>query len=207
MENNLSNIHPFKEHIINLKSGFIPSTRVQVYFMEHMKYFDKVCDLLYKSRNGRFYSDNHEKFAFFTKAAIETLRKLYWIPDYIICNNWQTSMLPQFFDTFYKDEFKDTKIVYMIHEINDFYDYDNDLHKKIGLGSEKNNIINGIKYSDYIYAFNDPSENSVADCMKNPSIKSVLKNKKYKLINYSSGMDTSDRIKVYNEILKDLKKT
>ena len=116
-------------------------------------------------------------------------------------------MLPQFFDTFYKDEFKDTKIVYMIHEINDFYDYDNDLHKKIGLGSEKNNIINGIKYSDYIYAFNDPSENSVADCMKSPSVKSVLKNKKYKLINYSSDMDTSDRIKVYNEILKDLKKS
>ena len=95
-----------KENIINLKSGFIPSTRVQVYFMEHMKYFNNVCDLLYKSRNGRFYSDNHEKFAFFTKAAIETLRKLYWIPDYIICNNWQTSMLPQLFNAFYKDEFE-----------------------------------------------------------------------------------------------------
>jgi len=200
-----------KEHIINLKSGFIPSTRVQVYFMEHMKYFGNVCDLLYKSRNGRSYSDNHEKFTFFTKAAIETLKKLYWIPDYIICNNWQTSMLPQLFNTFYKDEFKNTKIVYMIHQVGDFYDYDNELYKKIGLDLAKNkqkqnNIINGIKNSDYIYAFND-SENLVANYMKNSAIKSALKKKKYRLINYSPNMDTSERIEVYNNVLKDLRKT
>ena len=54
-----------KNNMINLKSGFIPSTRVQVYFMEHQKYFDNVCDLLYKARNGRLYSENHEKFTFF----------------------------------------------------------------------------------------------------------------------------------------------
>ena len=33
-------------------------------------------------------------------------------------------MLPQIFDTFYRDEFKNTKIIYMIHEINDFYSYE-----------------------------------------------------------------------------------
>ena len=199
-----------KNNIINLKSGFIPSTRVQVYFMEHQKYFDNVCDLLYKARNGRLYSENHEKFTFFVKAAIETLKKLYWIPDYIICNNWQTSMLPQIFNTFYKSEFQNTKIVYMIHEINDLYNYDNDLYKKVGLEPEKNkkkqnNILNGIKYSDYIYAFNN-NDNLVANYMKKSDVKSALKNKKYNLINYSSDMDVSERINIYNNILKDLKK-
>ena len=200
-----------KNNIINLKSGFIPNTRVQVYFMEHKKYFDNVCDLLYKSRNGRFYSDNHEKFTFFVKAAIETLKKLYWIPDYIVCNNWQMSMLPQMFNTFYKNEFQNTKIIYMIHSINDLYDYDNSFYKKIGLEPEKNkkkqnNIINAIKHSDYIYAFND-SDNKVANYMKKSNVKSVLKKKKYSLINYSSNMETSERIQVYNSILRDLKKT
>jgi len=199
-----------KNNIINLKSGFIPSTRVQVYFMEHENYFSNVCDLLYKSRNGRFYSNNHEKFTFFVKAGIETLKKLYWIPDYIICNNWQTSMLPQIFNTFYKKEFKNTKIIYMIHDINDFYHYDNDLYKKMGLETEKNkkkqnNIINAIKHSDYVYAFNG-SDNKIANYMKKSNIKSVLKNKKYSLVDYSPDMDTSDRINVYNSILKDLKK-
>ena len=45
-----------KDEIINLKSGFIPNSRVQVYFMEHKEYFMKTGDLLYKSRNGRIYS-------------------------------------------------------------------------------------------------------------------------------------------------------
>ena len=40
-----------KEHNINLKSGFIPDTRVQVYFMEHADYFQNVPDIIYKSRN------------------------------------------------------------------------------------------------------------------------------------------------------------
>ena len=57
-----------KEHNINLKSGFIPDTRVQVYFMEHEDYFSHTSELLYKSRNGRVYSDNNEKFTFFIKA-------------------------------------------------------------------------------------------------------------------------------------------
>ena len=199
-----------KNNTINIKSGFIPNTRVQVYFMEHEKYFKNVCDLLYKSRNGRLYSDNHEKFSFFVKAAIETLKKLYWIPDYIICNNWQTSMLPQIFNTFYKSEFKNTKIIYMIHDINDLYNYDNKLYKEIGLEFKKNkkkqnNIINGIQYADYIYAFND-NDNQIANYMKKSNIKSVLKNKKYTLIDYSRDMDTADRIGVYNDILRDLKK-
>ena len=99
----------------------------------------------------------------------------------------------------------------MIHQVSDFYDYDNELYKKIGLDFEKNkkkqdNIINGIKNSDYIYAFND-SENLVANYMKNSAIKSALKKKKYRLINYSSNMDTSERIEVYNNVLKDLRKT
>ena len=197
-------------HLINLKSGFIPSTRVQVYFMEHEKYFKNVCDLLYKSRNGRLYSDNHEKFTFFVKAAIETLEKLYWIPDYIICNNWQMSMLPQIFNTFYRDKFKNTKIVYMIHDVNEFYEYDSKLYKNLGLSVENNkktqsNIINGIKYSDYIYAFNS-NNNGVADYMNKNDVKLALKKKNYKLIDYNLDMDRSDRVKIYNDILEDLKK-
>ena len=67
------------------------------------------------------------------------------------------------------------------------------------------NIINAIKHSDYVYAFNG-SDNKIANYMKKSNIKSILKNKKYSLVDYSSDMDTSDRINVYNSILKDLKK-
>ena len=54
-----------KDHMTNLKSAFIPETRVQVYFMEHNDYFKPIPELLYKSRNGRVFQNNHEKFLFF----------------------------------------------------------------------------------------------------------------------------------------------
>ena len=52
------------EDSVNLKSAFIPNTRVQIYFTESEKYFKSSCELLYKSKNGRVYKDNHLKFAF-----------------------------------------------------------------------------------------------------------------------------------------------
>ena len=82
-----------KEHIVNLKSAFIPNTRVQLYFMEHKEYFSGINDLLYKSRNGRLYQNNHEKFSFFSKVVLESLSKLFWYPDLIVCNDWQMSLL------------------------------------------------------------------------------------------------------------------
>ena len=200
-----------KDEIINLKSGFIPNSRVQVYFMEHKEYFMNTGDLLYKSRNGRMYSNNNEKFSFFTKAALETLNKLYWIPDYIICNNWQSSILPILFHSQYKSKLKNTKIIFMIHEMNNLYNFDNDIYTKLNLKVDnkrkiQNNLVNGIKYSDYIYIFNDENDSANKYISKNKAVSRELKKKKYKIINYSPLFETSDRIEIYNNILKDLQK-
>lgn len=197
---------------INLKSGFIPNSRVQVYFMEHTEYFMKTSELLYKSRNGRIYSNNNERFSFFTKSAIETLNKLYWIPDYIICNNWQTSILPIMFNQNYKNQFKTTKIIFMIHELNDMYKFDNSIYDKFQIKRDnkskiQNNLINGIKYSDFIYIFNDEDDSANKYINKNKKIRDELKNKKYKIINYDPSLEPSERIQVYNDILKDLKRS
>ena len=166
-------------HSINLKSGFIPNTRVQVYFMEHEKYFSNASELIYKSRNGRVYSDNNEKFTFFIKAALETLKKLYWIPDYIICSNWQMSMASIMLKEMYKNELKDTKIIYMIHEINDMYNFESDIYKKLNFnlskkGKIQNNIINSIKLSDYVYIYNDGNRSCEKYINKHKTIKEAL---------------------------------
>ena len=199
------------EHSINLKSGFIPGTRVQVYFMEHKEFFNDSSELIYKSRNGRVYSNNHEKFTFFITAAIETLKKLYWIPDYIICSNWQMSMASSIIKNLYKDELKDTKIVHMIHEINDLYNFDSDIYKKLNInlskkGKVQNNIINSISLSDYVYIYNDENKTCEKYINKHKTIKEALKNTKCEFINYSDSLDVSERIDVYNNILAKLKK-
>ncbi len=198
-----------QEHSVNLKSGFIPDTRVQVYFMEHNDYFKPSSELIYKSRNGRFYSDNNEKFTFFIKAALETLKKLYWIPDYIICSDWQMSMASIILKELYKDELKDTKIVYMIHEINDFYKFDSQIYKKLNLtlsqkGKIQNNMISSISLSDYVYIFNNQNKDCEKYINKHKTIKESLKNTKYEFVDYSSDSEISDRIEVYNNILNKL---
>ena len=199
------------EHSINLKSGFIPGTRVQVYFMEHREFFNDSSELIYKSRNGRIYSNNHEKFTFFITAAIETLKKLYWIPDYIICSNWQMSMASAIIKNLYKDELKDTKVVHMIHEINDLYNFGSDIYKKLNInlskkGKVQNNIINSISLSDYVYIYNDENKSCEKYINKHKTIKKALKNTKCEFINYSDSLDVSERIDVYNHILAKLKK-
>ena len=198
-------------NIINLKSGFIPNSRVQVYFMEHENYFQNTGELLYKSRNGRVYLNNNERFSFFTKAAIETLEKLYWIPDYIICNNWQISTLPLLFNQQYRERYKDTKIIFMIHEFNDLYNYENKIYKNldIEINNKKkmqNSLLDGISFSDYIYIFNDENDSANKFLKKNKTISKELKNKKHEIIDYNPSIDPSDRIQIYNDILNKLKK-
>jgi len=199
------------EHLVNLKSGFIPGTRVQVYFMEHEKYFSNSSELIYKSRNGRVYSNNNEKFTFFIKAAIETLKKLYWIPDYIICSNWQMSMASIMLKNIYKDELKDTKIVYMIHEINDLYNFESDIYKNLNINLPngkkiQNNLINSVALSDYVYIFNNEDKTCEKYINKHKKIKEALKNTKHEFIDYSDSLDQSERVEVYNQILDQLNK-
>ena len=62
-----------KRLLVNMKSSFIPETRVQVYFIEHDPFYKSIPELIYKARNGRVYNDNDQRFTFFSKAALETL--------------------------------------------------------------------------------------------------------------------------------------
>ena len=198
-----------KDHIVNLKSAFIPNSRVQLYFMEHKNYFSDIPELLYKSRNGRLYKNNHEKFSFFVKTVIESLDKLFWFPDVIICNDWQMSFLPLLFNQKYKnlDKFKKTKIVTMIHSYNDMYKFPNSLFKNEDLNYNKksrfqNTLELSFKYSDLVYLYDDGK--LLKNINKVKSLKSSLSNCKHKIIDINSIEDTSDKIDLYNNIKSDL---
>ena len=95
-----------KQRTVSMKSAFIPETRVQIYFMEDDEYFKPLPELIYKARNGRVFKDNDERFAFFSRVALDTLKCLFWAPDVIICNDWQMSFIPRLLrDQYKKDEF------------------------------------------------------------------------------------------------------
>ncbi|MBQ4600981.1 MAG: glycogen synthase [Oscillospiraceae bacterium] len=84
---------------------------VQVYFVDNQYYF--------AGRTGAIYGDmdDGERYAYFSKACLDTLSAVGFIPDVIQCNDWQTALVPTYLKSVYRDVFPDTKIMYTIHNI------------------------------------------------------------------------------------------
>ena len=166
-----------EKHIINIKSAFIPETRVQVYFMENNALYKKLPDLIYKARNGRVFSDIDARFSFFNKAALDTLQSLFWVPDVIICNDWQTSLAP----TLLKEQFvlhdfySKIKSVYMIHSINNYRKFSNSVYNMLDLepfqkGKQIDNHIQAMESADLTIILNYESEKLMDKLKKQKNI-------------------------------------
>ena len=96
---------------------------VQVYFIDNLYYFG--------SREGSIYGslDDGERFAFFSKACLDALVNLRFIPDVLQCNDWQTALVPTLLKAQYQSLLPQTRCMYTIHNIEyqgwahgDFFD-------------------------------------------------------------------------------------
>ena len=84
---------------------------VQVYFIDNLYYFG--------GREGAIYGDgdDSERFAYFSKACLDTLSAIGFQPDVIQCNDWQTAMVPVYLNAVYRPVFPNTRCMYTIHNI------------------------------------------------------------------------------------------
>ena len=96
---------------------------VQVYFIDNEQYFG--------GREGAIYGamDDGERFAFFSKACLDALVSLDFVPDVIQCNDWQTAPVPVFLNALYRPMMPYTKCMFTIHNVEyqgwahaDFFD-------------------------------------------------------------------------------------
>lgn len=71
--------------------GSLPGTSVPVFFVEQDDYFDR--DELYRQK-GEDYKDNCERFVFFSRAVLESIRMLKLAVDVVHCHDWQTGLIP-----------------------------------------------------------------------------------------------------------------
>ncbi len=74
---------------------------VRVLFLGHEGFYGRAG--LYQEE-GEDYPDNAERFIFFCRGILETLRVLGWTPEIIHCNDWQTSLIPAYLKTVYRKE-------------------------------------------------------------------------------------------------------
>ena len=84
---------------------------VQVYFIDNLYYFG--------GRDGAIYGDmdDGERFAYFSKACLDALVALDFIPDVIQCNDWQTALVPTYLAAQYHPLFPGTKCMFTIHNV------------------------------------------------------------------------------------------
>ena len=93
----------------------------EVYFLDNEYYF---------GREGLYgFLDDGERYAYFSRAVLDAMVFLGFIPQVIQSNDWQTAMVPVFLNAFYRDLFPQTKTLFTIHNIEyqgwanpDFFD-------------------------------------------------------------------------------------
>ncbi|WED27900.1 glycogen synthase GlgA [Vibrio sp. DW001] len=87
---------------------------VPVYAIDCPHYFDR--SQLY-AENNQAYSDNAERFAFFSSASLDCLPKLGIQPNIIHCNDWHTGLVPLLIKTRYGHDryFNNVRSVLTVH--------------------------------------------------------------------------------------------
>jgi len=111
---------------------FQPEDHLRVYFIEYDQYFNRepVYDDGYNA-----YFDNGARFAFFSKACLDILVHLSFKPDVVLCNDWQTALIPYYLKCWdWKNKFfKNTASILAIHNISYQGQTDLSFSKYIGL--------------------------------------------------------------------------
>lgn len=81
------------------------------YFIDNEYYF-------YRDGLYGFY-DDCERFVFFGRAVLEMLRHIAFKPDIISCSDWQTALIPVYFQVYYKYQqgYDKLKTAFTIHNI------------------------------------------------------------------------------------------
>ena len=194
------------ERLMNIKSAFIPETRVQVYFLQDDEYYKPLPQLLYKAKNGRLLNDNGARFALFAKVALDTLKKLYWKPDIIVCNDWQMSFVPQLLrENYHQDDFyKDIKTTFVVHSLNEYRNVPKKSYDLINLdcdtasGKMVDNYLSAFKHSDKTILIDDEDNTIYKGIKSDKKLAKVYQQSNHSELQLPSNATTMDWLNLIN---------
>ena len=166
------------------------------YFIDNEYYFART--QLY----GEY--DDAERFAYFSKAVLEILPDLDWKPDVIHCNDWQTALVPVYYNLMFagRPDYAGIKTVFTIHNIafqgrygRDVLEYVmgiDDAHFRSGF-MEMDGDVNLMKAAILASGAVTTVSPSYAEEIQTPyyghGLDSILRNNSYKLHGILNGID------------------
>ncbi len=182
-----------------IKVASLPSARMQVYFLDNEEYFQR--KTIFRDAKENFHADNDERMIFFCKGAIETVKKLGWMPDVVHCFGWMTSLVPMYLKTSYKEDpmFKNTRVVYSIYENCFTESLDKNLKTKSlmpEMDASQTSLlkdstcsalhINAINYSDAVIKADENIDNAVIKFLSKQSDKTIIENYNHDEIDFDT---------------------
>ena len=114
------------DHPLLIKVASIQTARIQIYFIDNDDLFHRRKGVV--DENGVEYADNDDRVIFYARGVIETVKKLRWTPDIILCSGWMSALAPLYLKRAFNDEpfFANAKIVLML----DDNEYQKPFHSK-----------------------------------------------------------------------------
>ncbi|SFX02814.1 glycogen synthase GlgA [Ruminococcus sp. XPD3002] len=168
---------------------------VTYYFIDNEYYF---------SREGLYgFYDDCERFVFFDRAVLEMLKHIKFKPDIISCNDWQTALIPVYYNVYYKYQqgYDGLKTVFTIHNIEYQGKYGKEvLNELMGVPSYNSglleydghiNMLKGaIECADRIITVSPSYAWEILDPWYAHGLDRILVTKQYKLKGILNGIDT-----------------
>ena len=167
---------------------------VTYYFLDNEYYF--------KRRGLYGFYDDGERFAFFSRAVLETLFYIDFTPDIINCNDWQTALVPVYLNLYYRhlDKFNRIKTIFTIHNIAYQGKYGTDiLEDTCGIGHRDQHIVEydgcanfmkgAFETADKITTVSPTYAQEILDPWFSYGLDALLREKQYKLCGILNGID------------------
>lgn len=173
---------------------------IPVYFVDNEYYF---------KRHGCYgYFDDGERFAYFCRAVMESVKFMDdFCPDIIHCNDWQTGMIPLYLSDVYRNqpEFSNAKSVYTIHNLKYQGRFSRSvIEDLLGLSDEYFNedkikfydgisfMKAGIVYADKITTVSKTYAREIQTAYYGEGLDGLLRQKSGKLVGIMNGIDYSE---------------
>ncbi len=168
---------------------------VNFYFLDNEYYF---------KRDGKIYGhfDDAERFAFFSKASLDTIATLNIYPDVLHCNDWQTAPAIIYLKgSYYNDEkFRRIKTVFTIHNIeyqgkygmelyDDLFGFNRDVYNYVEYQSCINLMKGAIEMTDYLTTVSPTYANEIKDSYFAHGLENIINRNSYKLCGILNGID------------------
>lgn len=201
-----------EETISSVKSAFIPDSRVQVYFHIYPDFYREISKQVtsnyLKPRNPNVYNT----FLMYSFASLNTLERLYWKPDVILCYNWQSAMIPVILKTIFKDHewFRNIKVVSVLSSDEPFFAFTGDSLQRFHIGDDSGRLSDAedflktsLSFSDAVIKLKSKKNGKLDPLLKKKDINKVLSDKKehYKIFDINT---SNNNIEYWGPIAKEL---